>query len=199
MTPKLIGITGNMGCGKTYVAALFRRYGIPVFDSDTQAKLLYHDDAIKAPMIEHFGEELFFDDGALNKAFLAQKIFHDADSLAFVENLLYPALNTTFLSWAAQQEAPYVLYESAIIFEKSLTTLFDAIILVTASEQVRMRRIAQRDAITEEQIRAKMNLQWPQDKKIALSDFIIIHENNDETDYLMQQINEIDKAIRSLQ
>ena len=196
MTPKLIGITGNIGCGKTYVSTLFKQYGIPVFDSDTQAKLLYYTDSIKTPMTERFGEELFLD-GVLNKTYLAQKIFHDADNLAFVEKLLYPTLNKVFVSWASQQETPYVLYESAIIFEKSLVSLFDAIILVTASEHVRMQRIAQRDGIAEEQIRAKMNLQWPQEDKIALSDYIIIHEKNDETDYLMQQIAEIDRKIRN--
>ena len=195
---KKIGITGNIGCGKSWICALFEAKGIPVFYSDYEAKQLYCRDEIKAIMKARFGKEIYLPDGTLDKARLSKLIFNDEESRLFVEQTLYPALNQYFAEWAEQQKAPYVLYESAIIFEKHIEQLFDAVIMVSASENTRLRRVVTRDHCTPEDAYIRMKAQWSEDEKRRLADFIIYHENDDEDDFLRQQIEVIDKALKCL-
>ena len=195
---KKIGITGNIGCGKSWICALFEAQGILVFYSDYEAKRLYYHDEIKAVMKAHFGEGIYFPDGNLDKKQLSELIFHDKEARLFVERNLYPALNQYFKEWAEQQEAPYVLYESAIIFEKHIEDLFDAVIMVSASEETRLRRVVARDHCTPEEAFIRMKAQWPESEKQDLADYIIYHEKDDEDDELLRQIADIDKALKNI-
>lgn len=183
-----IAITGNIGSGKSYVCSLFKGLGIPVFDSDYEAKQLYFLPEIRERIIKRFGPEMYLEDGNLDRKRLADRLFSDSCSLGFVESILYPALNERFLQWADQQTASYVLYESALVFEKHLEPLFDAVIVVSASEQTRMRRVMARDHCDEGVVRSRMALQWPQSEKLSKADYVIVHEEDDEDDALMEQI-----------
>jgi dephospho-CoA kinase len=78
-----------------------------------------------------------------------------------------------------------------LIFEKHLEKMFDAIIVVAASESVRIRRVMTRDRCTEEQVRARMAMQLPQSEKVTKADFVIAHEDDDEDEYLMEQVGKI--------
>lgn len=192
-----IAITGNIGSGKSYVSSLFKQLGIPVFDSDLEAKRLYDRPEIKRLMVERFGPNIYHDDGTLDRRMMASKVFADTCALGYVESVLYPALNASFAEWADRQEAPYVLYESALIFEKHLEAMFDAVIVVAASEEVRIRRVMTRDHCTEEQVRARMALQLPQSEKVTKADFVIVHEADDEDESLMEQIRRIHSLINN--
>ena len=195
---KKIGITGNIGCGKSWICALFEAKGIPVFYSDYEAKQLYYRDEIKDIMKARFGVGIYLPDGTFDKTPLSKLIFNDKESRLFVERTLYPALNQYFAEWAEQQKAPYVLYESAIIFEKHIEQLFDAVIMVSACEDTRLRRVVTRDQCTPEDAYIRMKAQWSEDEKRCLADFIIYHENDDEDDFLRQQIEVIDKTLKCL-
>ena len=190
-----VAITGNIGSGKSYVSALFKSLGIPVFDSDYEAKLLYNRPEVRLKMVERFGEEMYDAEGQLDRKRMAAKVFSDPCALGYVESVLYPVLNAWFDEWAVQREAPYVLYESALIFEKHLESMFDAIIVVAASEPVRIARVMRRDGCTEEQVRARMTYQLPQAEKVAHADYVIVHEEDDEDDFLMQQVREIHEKL----
>jgi dephospho-CoA kinase len=192
-----IAITGNIGSGKSYVSSLFRELNIPVFDSDREAKRLYDRPEIKRLMVERFGSEIYHEEGTLDRRTMASKVFADPCALGYVESVLYPALNAYFAEWADQQEAPYVLYESALIFEKYLEGMFDAIIVVAASEEVRIRRVMMRDRCTEDQVRARMALQLPQSEKVTKADYVIVHEADDEDDFLKEQIQRIHSELLS--
>ena len=192
-----IAITGNIGSGKSYVCELFKSLGIPVFDSDHEAKLLYDRPEVREKMVERFGENIYRADGSLDRGLMASKVFSDSCALGYVESVLYPMLNNWFDEWAAQQDAPYVLYESALIFEKHLEAMFDAIIVVAASEPVRIGRVMRRDCCTEEQVRARMAYQLPQAEKVAHADFVIVHEEDDEDGFLMEQILKINSELQS--
>lgn len=186
-----IAITGNIGSGKSYVCGLFKTLGIPVFDSDLEAKKLYDRPEIREKMVKRFGTEVYDADGHLDRRQMADKLFSDACALGYVESVLYPVLNEWFAEWAELQEAPFVLYESALILEKHLESMFDAVIMVAASESTRIRRVMLRDHCTEEQVRARMALQLPQAEKVMKSDYVIVHENDDEDNFLMEQIQGI--------
>ena len=193
---KKIGITGNIGSGKSWVCALFEAQGIPVFYSDDEAKRLYYQDDIKDKMTARFGEAIYLPDGKLDKALLSRTIFGNHEDMLFVEQTLYPVLNRHFVEWAEQQDSPYVLYESAIIFEKNIQHLFDAVIMVSASEEKRLRRVVARDHCSPESAAIRMKAQWSEDEKRRLADFIIYHENDDEDEFLLQQIVSIGKKLR---
>lgn len=184
-----IGITGNIGSGKSYICELFRREGIPVFDSDREAKRLYYLPEVRQRIVERFGEAMYLPDGSLDRGRMASRVFSDACALGYVESVLYPVLNAWFDEWAERQDAPFVLYESALIYEKHIETMFDAVIVVAASEEVRVRRVMERDHCDEGQVRARMANQLPQQEKIAKADFVIVHEHDDEDDFLLGQVS----------
>lgn len=186
-----VAITGNIGSGKSYVSALFRGMGIPVFDSDDEAKQLYGLPEIRERIVSRFGPEMYGDDGSLDRRRLAGRLFSDACALGYVESILYPVLNERFAQWADAQASPYVLYESALVFEKHLEPMFDAVIVVAASEGTRIRRVMARDHCSEEQVLARMALQWPQQEKVAKADYVIVHEADNEDEVLMAQIQKI--------
>ena len=190
-----IAITGNIGSGKSYVSSLFKELDIPVFDSDHEAKRLYDRPEIKRLMVNRFGSEIYHEDGTLDRGKMASKVFGDTCALGYVESVLYPALNAYFSEWAEQQESPYVLYESALIFEKHLEGMFDAVIVVAASEEVRIGRVMTRDRCTEDQVRARMALQLPQSEKLTKADYVIVHEADDEDEVLMEQIRRIHSEL----
>lgn len=180
------------------MCALFKEHGIPVFDSDAEAKRLYDDPEIKALMVGRFGVDIYDAEGHLDRPRLARILFSDSCALGYVEHHLYPVLNARFSSWADQQEALFVLYESALIFEKHLESLFDAVIVVAASEPVRIRRVMERDHCTEEQVRARMALQMPQSEKLTKADYVIVHDADDEDAFLRQQVLDIETKFNSL-
>lgn len=190
MTRK-IAITGNIGCGKSWVCALFESEGIPVFYSDAEAKKLYDRPEVAEAMKQRFGDEIYLPDGHINKVLLSQIIFSDVEARTFVEQTLYPALNRYFGEWACEQDAPFVLYESALIFEKHLESMFDAVVVVSASVGTRLRRVVLRDHCTEDAVRARMANQWDEADKIARADFVIYHEHDDEDDFLFKQVKSV--------
>lgn len=190
-----VAITGNIGSGKSYVCDLFKSLGVPVFDSDREAKLLYDLPEVRQKMVERFGPNIYNEEGALDRRLMASKVFADACALGYVESVLYPVLNKRFAEWADQQGTPYVLYESALIFEKHLEEMFDAVIVVAASESVRIRRVMTRDRCTEEQVRARMAMQLPQSEKVTKADYVIVHEADDEDEALMKQVWQIHSEL----
>ena len=193
---KKIAITGNIGCGKSWVCTLFERLGIPVFYSDPEAKRLYYRVDIREAMMQRFGMDIYLHDGQLDKQRLSSYIFNDPKAMLDVERLLYPALNAYFDRWAEIQTAPYVLYESAIIFEKHLEHRFDAIIVVSASEATRLRRVMLRDHCDEATVRQRMAKQWPEEEKTKKADYIILHDADDEDDALLAQVLHLHEMLQ---
>ncbi len=193
---KKVAVTGNIGCGKSWVCTLFENLGVPVFHSDEEAKKLYYDPEIKRVMTNHFGVDAYLEDGTLNRRFLSDIIFNDDEARRFVEQTLYPTLNRHFAEWAATKQASYVLYESAIIFEKGLEGMFDAIITVAASEETRLRRVMLRDRCDADSVRSRMSKQWPESEKISRSQYVICHDLDDDGEMLLEQVARVDAALR---
>ena len=188
-----VGITGNIGSGKTLVCSIFEHLDVPVFYADKEAKLLYDNDIVKKKVKNYFGSTSYFENGTLNRAFISERVFNDRKALDFLENILYPALNERFEYWLEQnQTKDYVLYEAALIFEKNLQSRFDKLILVTAPESLRLARVMQRDDLSEEQIRLRMKQQWDEAEKQKKVDFVI--ENNSQN-MLIPQVLTIHQAL----
>ena len=195
MRIKRIGITGNIGSGKSLVCKIFNHLGINTFHSDEETKKLYFLPDVKKEIIGHFGEEVYFADGSLNKKLLSYHLFQNEEALKFIEALLYPKLNQVFDEWCEKQNSKYVLFESAILFEKNFDKQFDKIIFVSAPEDVRLQRTMQRDKCDEDNVRSRMRLQWDEEIKISKSDYII---NNDGVEMLIPQVMNINSKILEL-
>ena len=103
---KKVGITGNIGSGKSYVCKMFESLGIPVFYSDDETKKLYLLPSVKELIIKRFGEEVYFEDGTLNRKLLSYHLFKNEEAMRFIESVLYPALNQHFDKWCEIQKTP---------------------------------------------------------------------------------------------
>ena len=189
---KKIGITGNIGSGKSYVCKMFENLGIPVFYSDDETKKLYLIPSVKKLITNRFGQEVYFYDGTLNRKLLSYHLFKNEEAMRYIESVLYPALDQHFDEWCEQQKSPYVLYESAILFEKDYQKFFNKIIFVSAPEDIRLQRVMTRDDCTEENVRSRMRLQLDEDMKISKADFVIY---NDGIKAVEPQVLEINKLL----
>ena len=188
---KKIGITGNIGSGKSYVCKMFENLGIPVFYSDDETKKLYLVPSVKTLIINRFGNEVYFEDGILNRKLLSYHLFKNEEAMKFIESVLYPVLNQHFDEWCEQQTTPYVLYESAILFEKNYEKFFDKIIFVSAAESIRLQRVMKRDDCSEENVRSRMRLQLNEETKISRADFVIYNDGIKAVEPQVEAINKL--------
>lgn len=177
----VVGLTGGIGSGKTTVAKQFNALGIPVYIADDEAKkLMNRSKIIKRKLIQLFGEQAYINN-ELNRPFLADKIFNNELNLEKMNAIVHPKVASHFKRWLKKQKAPFVLKESAILFENGAYNECDYIITVTAPEKLRIERLLKRDDTSLEKIQAIMKNQWNDEKKIEKSDFVIINTNLDET------------------
>ncbi len=194
----LIGLTGGIGSGKSTVAGIFKTLGVPVYDSDLRAKYLMNsNESLRKKIIDLFGTEAYSNDGNLNRSWIALRVFADQDQLIKLNAIVHPAVYDDLVEWANQPEqiaGPYLIQESAILFEKYLTGKLKGIILVVASEETRISRVINRDNVTRDEVVKRVKYQWPDEKKIPLSDYVIY---NDGDRPLIGQVTDIDLMIRS--
>lgn len=176
----MVGITGGIGSGKSTVAKIFTILGIPVYYADDRAKwLMGHDPKLKGAIIANFGEESYLSDGSLNRVFLANQVFNDAEKTTLINSLVHPAVREDFEHWVSQQNSPYILKEAALLFETGSYKELDLVINVSSPLVIRMTRILLRDPHrTEAQIHAIIDKQLPDDHKNDLAHFIIKNADN---------------------
>lgn len=187
-----IGITGGIGSGKSVICKTFSILGIPVYYSDTRAKeLLNTSEEIKQALTNLFGTNLYTEKG-IDKAKLANIIFSDKSSLEKVNSIVHPIVMKDFYNWSENQETDIVINESAIIFEANLKEHFDYIITIAAPEEMRINRVIKRDNTKREDVIARINHQYPDNKKIKESDFVITNNN---IDPILPQIRKILREI----
>lgn len=174
-----IGVTGNIGSGKTTVCEIFELLGIPVFYADKEAKNIMTTDALLvAELKKTFGEQAYFEDGSLNRKYIANIVFNNEAELAKLNGMVHPAIFRAFDSWAADiKNVPYVLKEAALLFESSSYKTCDFSLLVTAPFEIRIERVMKRDPITRVEIEAREARQFPEEKKIELANYIIKNDN----------------------
>lgn len=172
-------VTGGIGSGKSAVCALLGKRGIPVYDSDSRVKELYACRRSLVPQLEKaLGSPLRRADGTLDKARLAALIFSDDAARETLESIVYPILLKDFLRWRSRQEAPFVVLESAIILSKPVFDgLADAVVLVSAPEELRIQRVMQRDGLSREEVLRRLSAQNLPMEKV---DVVLLNEGSPE-------------------
>lgn len=186
---KVIGLTGGIGSGKSTVSRLFGIMGIPVYIADTESKRITESSpVIKEKLTEKYGQHLYFQ-GKLDKALLASLIFENEKNRLFVNSVIHPEVRIDFAKWKARHsQSPFLVIESAILFETGLYKTVDISITVFASEELRIRRVELRDGLSRESIISRIKSQFSDDEKISRSDFVI---NNDDKLALIPQVEKI--------
>lgn len=188
---KVLGLTGGIGSGKTTVAKMFRELNVPVYIADEEAKILMNTDAKIIKEIKLLFGEAAYRKGNLDRRFLAEQVFNNRELLERLNHIVHPAVGKDFDDWKKNQISEYVVYEAAILFEKGGYKKCDKNLLITAPREVRVQRVMKRDEATSTEIEARMNHQWPDEKKEKLADFVIINDELSQTRKEVRKIHEI--------
>jgi dephospho-CoA kinase len=184
-----IGSTGGICSGKSYVCKLLAARGITVYDCDAAAKrLMRNSPTLRRQLTELIGTNTYQPDGTLNKAVVAQFLLASEQNAKAIDAIVHPAVFRDFI------ESGVDWMESAILYESGINRLVDRVLVVTAPEPVRIRRIMQRDGISTEKAREWIDRQWPQDRIRALADYEIVNDGEtdlpSQVDSLLARINQ---------
>lgn len=174
MTKLKVGITGGIGSGKSFCARYFQALGIPLYSADDRAKeLMRTDRSIKSHLTALLGEDAYLTSGELNKPFLRQQLFGNADIRKQIDAIVHPAVGKDYEQWHAAQHTPFTLKEAALLVESGSYKELDHLIMVKAPAELRFQRIMQRDKIGMEEVHKRIQSQWPEEKKSEAADYFI--------------------------
>ncbi len=184
-----VGLTGGIGSGKSTVAGFFSDLGIPVYNSDARAReLMEAQPGLRRGIRELLGPSAYTEAG-LDRAYVASRVFSDEALLGKLNALVHPAVRKDFELWSQRQQAPYVLQEAAILIENGNYRELDRMILVTAPEEERIRRVVERDKTSETSVRERMRSQWEDADKIPHADYVISNISLEETRDAVERIH----------
>ena len=187
---KIIGLTGGIGSGKSTVAKFIEELGYPVYNSDFWAKELVNvDENLKSRIIELLGEESYDENGKYNRKFVAEKVFDHQELLLQLNQIIHPAVKIHFENWVNAQTAEFVFKETALLFELKLNESCYQSILVTADENIRIKRVMNRDGRTYREVKEIIDKQMPEVDKVKLADFVI--QNNTDLDTLKEFTHQV--------
>ena len=185
-----VGITGGIGSGKSTVCALLADYGVAVYDSDAEAKRLMEQSVeLREALCEAFGAECYTESG-LNRAYLASKVFGDEEQLQRLNSIVHPAVRADFAAWAEHQQTPYVVLESAILFESGFDSEVDATLAVVVPLEERIRRTMERDKSDRESVLRRIGHQLSDDELHRLSNRTNV---NIRREYLESDVEQLHK------
>lgn len=187
MTQKIkIGLTGGIGSGKSVVARVLTSLGVPVYDSDSQAKRLTQNDSIIRENLIHLLGPTIYANNELNKQELAAYLFASDENRHRINSIIHPCVKNDFHSWVENQEKTIVAIESAILIEAGFSSDVDFIVTVYAPMEVRIQRTVKRDGLSREAVESRLSSQLDDEEKKKRAHFVII---NDGIEPLIPQID----------
>ncbi len=175
----LVGLTGGIGSGKSTVAKVFEILGSAVFNSDEVAKQIYFDTKIKQEVIDLLGEKAYKNNSEIDKIYISQQIFNDTRLLQKLNAIIHPAVIEAFKKFIAIHPQKIIIKESALLFEAKLTDELDKIIVVTADENTRVKRVIERDKISSDLVAQKIKSQLSDVEKIKKAHYVIRNNDNE--------------------
>lgn len=198
----IVGLTGGIGSGKTTVAEVFKKLdSVAVYIADIEArKIMNSSDLIRTQLLQSFGKETY-KNNELNRQYLANTVFENTKKLTILNNIVHPEVKKHFLDFAAKNtDKTYVLYESAILFESNSSQQCDFVISVFLDKEERIKRVLDRDKISEKEVLSRINSQWKEDKKLLSSNYIILNYAIQDTEKSVLKIHNIltEKALTIL-
>lgn len=193
---KIIGLTGGIGSGKTTVAKLFLTEGIPVYFADDEAKKILDEQETISQVVNEFGTEILLN-GKIDRKKISEIVFKNPEKLKKLNRIIHPLVKEHFDTWVIKnQEYAFLVKEAAILFESGSYKYCDIIVCVVAPEEVRIKRVIERDNTSKEAVLERLKNQWTDSQRIEKSDFVIQNEDYEKT---KREFCEIIKKMKNLQ
>ncbi|MGQ9628602.1 MAG: dephospho-CoA kinase [Anaerolineae bacterium] len=170
----IIGLTGNIGAGKSVVLEMLARLGAGTIDADALAhKVMRKGTPVWEAIVRAFGPEVLAPDGELDRAALGKIVFSDPSSLRRLEKIVHPAViaETEILIQNAPQEV--IAIEAIKLIESGMHRRCDALWVVTCKEEKRLERLVKKRGLSEDEALSRIRAQPPQEEKAALADVVI--------------------------
>jgi dephospho-CoA kinase len=189
-----VGITGNIGSGKTTVSKIFETLNIPVYNSDLRARDILNSLEVVNVIGREWGSSLILDDGSVNRPELAKKVFADKKELEKLNAIIHPRVAEDFETWCIRNlNCDYILQEAAILIESGSYRKLDKLILVVAPVEIRMERVILRDKTNRDEVLKRMQNQMTEEDKRKYADYLI---NNDGDQSLIEQVLRIHNELK---
>lgn len=174
-----VGLTGGAASGKSTVSQLFSELGATIIDADVIARrLLEKDTDCYKQVVQLFGKAITFDDGEINRPFLRDLVFGDANAKQQLENVLHPAVRENMLAEAAECETAYCILVVPLLIEANMLDLVDRTLVVDVPEAIQLQRLIQRDKITESLAQNMVKNQTTRQKRLQAADDVIDNQND---------------------
>ena len=192
-----VGLTGGIGSGKSSVSALFSDWGSYIFDADSVAKeILNHNETAQGEIIAEFGTDILDGNNSIDKQKLARVAFQDENHQLRLNTIIHPyvftEIDSKFDIILAKKEHDIFVVDAALIYESGADTHMDYVIVVTSHLRLRTQRVMERGGLTREEFLDRVDLQWPDEDKVHMADFVI-HNNGTEKDLLEESKKVFDR------
>jgi dephospho-CoA kinase len=172
--PYIIGLTGNIACGKSTVRGMLAEHGAATLDADALVHELYlPGDPVFRAVVDAFGDDIVAADGTLDRRALGRKVFGDPDALARLEGLTHPAVIARTWQWVARQTTPVVVVDAVKLIEAGIVDGCDALWVVTCPLDEERRRLMTRPGMTDAEADRRLAAQAPEAEKVARADVVI--------------------------
>ena len=192
-----VGLTGGIGSGKSSVSALFSDWGSYIFDADSVAKeILNHNETAQGEIIAEFGTDVLDGKNSIDKQKLARVAFQDENHQLRLNTIIHPyvfsEIDSRFDIILAKKEHDIFVVDAALIYESGADTHMDYVIVVTSHLRLRTQRVMERGGLTREEFLNRVDLQWPDEDKVHMADFVI-HNNGTKKDLLEESKKVFDR------
>ena len=196
---KLIGLTGSIATGKSTVARMFKERGFYVIDADELAHSVYKKgEEAYFKLIEVFGRGILDKSREIDRKKLGALVIKDKEKLKILESIVHPEVERKRkeIIENIKREIPdaMIIYDVPLLFEKNLEKLFDCVIVVYAKPELQIKRLMERDGMTEDEAKRRIAMQLSIEKKRELADVVI--DNSNSIDHTKKQVEEIAKRIK---
>ena len=172
----VVGLTGNIGCGKSSLSDIFRAEGIKIIDADIIARQIYEDEKLLSKVYETFGNDIKNEDGSLNRKALGRIVFSDDEKLIQLNKLAHPVIRQKVsdeIEEYKSQNEEIVILDAALLVESDYLNFIDKLLVVTCKENIQIERIIARDNCSIEEALGRIKSQMSQENKVKYADYVI--------------------------
>ena len=172
----VVGLTGNIGCGKSSLSDIFRAEGIKIIDADIIARQIYEDEKLLSKVYETFGNDIKNEDGSLNRKALGRIVFSGDEKLIQLNKLTHPVIRQKVsdeIEEYKSQNEEIVILDAALLVESDYLNFIDKLLVVTCKENIQIERIIARDNCSIEEALGRIKSQMSQENKVKYADYVI--------------------------
>ena len=192
-----VGLTGSIGCGKSSLSNILKKYDIPIIDADIKGREIYENKELLRDIEKSFGSSVINKDGTLNRKNLGKIVFNDDYKLEKLNSLTHPVIQNMIKDDLNKYEKfgkKIAVVDAALLIEAGFMNMLDTLVVVTCSEEVQLQRVVLRDNCSEKDAMGRIKSQMPQDEKVKYAEFVV--DNSGTIEHLEK---EAEKLIKSLE